>query len=80
MHPIEPTRWDDVVLAVLLLIIGVPRTVIAIVHDRPIEAEGAVSMACVLLALLILLWRNWKRPSARARSDSTAENDNRADS
>jgi hypothetical protein len=75
MHPIEPTRWDDVVLAVLLLIIGIPRAVIAIIHDQPIEAEGVISFACVLLALLILLWRNWKRPRRR-----DAENENRADS
>jgi hypothetical protein len=71
MREIEPARWDDLALAVLLLVIGLPRAVLAIVHDRPIGGEGAVSMACVVLALLILLWRNtWARsrpPSGPAR-------------
>jgi len=63
MHPIEPTRWDDLALAVLLLLIGVPRMVLAFIYDRPIEAEGALSLGCVMVALFILLRRNtWARP------------------
>jgi hypothetical protein len=63
MRAMEPSRWDDVVLAVLLLIIGVPRAVDAVVRERPIEAEGALSIICVVLGLLILLRRNaWSRP------------------
>ena len=61
MHEIEPTRWDDVALAVLLLLIGLPRALFALLYDRPIEAEGALSLACVLAALLILLWRNTRQ-------------------
>ena len=64
-----PAMFDDLALAILLLAIGVPRAVLAIVHDRPIEGEGAVSMACVVLGLLILLWRN-----TRARSQPPSAN------
>ena len=66
MHPLESTRRDDVILAVLLLLIGVPRAVLAILDDRPIGAEGTLSLLCVALALLILLRRN-----SRARSTRT---------
>jgi hypothetical protein len=60
---IEPARWDDLVLAVLLLIIGAPRAIDALIHERPIEAEGALSIICVTLGLLILIRRNaWSRP------------------
>jgi hypothetical protein len=69
MHPIEPSRWDDLVLAVLLLIIGAPRAIFAVVHDRPIGAEGALSMACVVVALFILVRRNtWAHPRRRRLS------------
>jgi hypothetical protein len=58
MRRIEPTRWDDLALAVLLLIIGVPRALLALMEHRPVDAEGATSMICVLLALAILVHRN----------------------
>ena len=64
MHPIEPTRWDDLALAVLLLLIGLPRALLAFIYDKPIEAEGALSLGCVMVALFILLRRNtWARPT-----------------
>jgi hypothetical protein len=66
MRAIEASRWDDVVLAVLLLAIGLPRVVIAFLYDRPVGAEGALAMGCVGLALLILIRRNtWSRRSPK---------------
>jgi hypothetical protein len=61
MHAIEPTRRDDLILAALLLIIGVPRAFRALFYETPIGAEGSVSLACVVLALLILIRRNATR-------------------
>jgi hypothetical protein len=57
---IEPARWDDYVLAALLLVISVPRAVIALLSERPLGVEGTISMFLVLLALLML------RPRRRA--------------
>lgn len=57
MRPLPPTRWEDVVLGVLLLVIGVPRAVIAVIEDRPLGTEGTLSIACVALALAILVHR-----------------------
>lgn len=57
MRPVEPPRWDDLVLAVLLLIIGVPRVILAAFYDRPLGVEGTLSIASVVLALLIILAR-----------------------
>ncbi len=51
---IEPARWDDYVLAALLLVISVPRAVIALVSERPLGVEGTISMFLVVLALLML--------------------------
>lgn len=58
MRRLDPARWDDVVLAVLLLVIGVPRVVLAVFYDRSVGVEGVLSMIGVALALLILLYRN----------------------
>ena len=57
MRPIEPARWDDYVLAVLLLAIGMPRVILAAVYDRPVGVEGTISIACVVLGLLVLVGR-----------------------
>lgn len=57
MRTMEPARWDDYVLAILLLIIGVPRALLAALYDRPLGAEGTLSLLCVALALLILIRR-----------------------
>lgn len=62
MHAIEPARRDDLILAVLMLIIGVPRAIDALVAERPIGPEGSISLACVILALVILIGRNTPRP------------------
>jgi hypothetical protein len=61
MRAVESSRWDDLVLALLLLIIGAPRVVIALAYERPIGAEGALSIGCIVLALLILIRRNASR-------------------
>jgi hypothetical protein len=53
----EPARWDDFVLATLLLIIGVPRVVLAACYDRPLGVEGTLSILCVVLGLLVLIGR-----------------------
>lgn len=58
MRPIDPARWDDYVLALLLLLIGVPRTILAALYDRPIGYEGTLSIICVVLGLLLLIRRN----------------------
>lgn len=50
-------RSDDVVMAVLMLVIGVPRVILAIFFDRPLGVEGTLSIICVLLALAILIRR-----------------------
>jgi hypothetical protein len=68
MHAVEPSRWDDLVLAVLLLLISVPRALLAVFYERPIGAEGALSMVCVGLALLILRRRNTGTRRSTARS------------
>jgi uncharacterized membrane protein YhaH (DUF805 family) len=65
MHELEPTRWDDVALAVLLLLIGVPEAVFAAVYQRPIDAQGALSMICVMVGLVILMWRNGRLHAKR---------------
>jgi hypothetical protein len=57
MKAIEPTRWDDLVLAALLLVIGVPRVILAAFYDRPLGVEGTLSIASVAVALWILLSR-----------------------
>ena len=58
MRAIEPSRWDDLALAVLLLLIGVPEAVLAAVNRKPIDAQGALSIICVMVGLVILIWRN----------------------
>jgi len=57
MCTIEPARWDDYVLAALLLLVEVPRLVIALLHDRPLGVEGSLSMLFAALALGILVRR-----------------------
>jgi len=57
MGALEPARWDDVVLAILMLVIGVPRVILAVLYDQPLGVEGTLSIVCVGLALLILLRR-----------------------
>jgi hypothetical protein len=53
----EPARWDDQVLAVLLLMIGVPRMILAVYYDRPLGVEGTLAIAAVVLGLAILAFR-----------------------
>jgi hypothetical protein len=65
MRAVESSRRDDIALAVLLLIIGVPRVIFALIYDHPVESEGALSMVCVALALVILIRRNATRSSQR---------------
>jgi hypothetical protein len=55
--PIAPARWDDYALAFLLLAVGVPRVILALLFDRPLGVEGTLSIICVVLALAIVLAR-----------------------
>jgi len=57
MRTIEPSRWDDYVLAVLLLLVAIPRFVLAMLHDRPLGVEGTLSMLFIVLALAIVIRR-----------------------
>jgi hypothetical protein len=57
MRTVEPVRWDDYVLAGLLLLVAIPRLVIAIAYDRPLGVEGTLSMLFVALALGIVIRR-----------------------
>lgn len=67
MRPMAPARWEDVVLGVLLLIIGVPRAIIAVTQDRPLGTEGTLSLACVVLALALLVHRSQRRSRTAPR-------------
>jgi len=58
MRPLEPARWDDYALAILLLLIGVPRVILAALYDRPLGVEGTLSIICVAIALLVLIRRH----------------------
>jgi hypothetical protein len=40
---------DDYLLAILLLVIGVPRVILAALYDRPLGVEGTLSIICVVL-------------------------------
>jgi hypothetical protein len=57
MRTIEPSRWDDYVLAGLLLLVAVPRLVLAFRYDHPLGVEGTLSMLFVVLALAIVIHR-----------------------
>jgi hypothetical protein len=57
MATIEPSRWDDYVLAFLLLLIALPRCVLALLYDRPLGVEGTFSMLFIVLALTIVIQR-----------------------
>lgn len=61
MRTLEPSRWDDRVLAALMLLISMPRAVLAFLHDRPVGVEGTLSIVFVVLALAILIRRNRHR-------------------
>ena len=61
MRPLEPARWDDVVLAIMLLAIGLPRLFLAILYDRPFGVEPTLSLGCVLFALFIIAHRQRAR-------------------
>jgi len=57
MRSVEPERWDDYVLAGLLLLIGVPRLVLALLYEHPLGVEGTLSLLAVVLALAIVIRR-----------------------
>jgi len=57
MRTIEPTRWDDYMLAGLLLLVAVPRFVLALLYERPLGVEGTLSMVLVGLALAMVIRR-----------------------
>jgi hypothetical protein len=53
----EPARWDDYVLAGLLLLISVPRVALGLLSNRPLGAEDTLAMVMVLLAIVVVAWR-----------------------
>lgn len=57
MASMEPGRWDDYVLAGLLLVIGVPRAILALCLDHPLGVEGSLSLVCAGLGLVLLAGR-----------------------
>jgi hypothetical protein len=57
MRIIDPSRWDDYVLAGLLLLVALPRLVLAILYDHPLGVEGTLSMLFVVLGLAIVIRR-----------------------
>jgi hypothetical protein len=59
----QAAERDDVFLAILLLVIGVPRVILAFVEDRPIGVEGTLAVICSALGLLVLLRRSVRRRS-----------------
>jgi hypothetical protein len=59
MRTIEPSSWDDYVLAGLLLLVALPRLVIALLYDHPLGVEGTLSMLFVVLALAMVI-RRWR--------------------
>jgi hypothetical protein len=57
MSTTDPARWDDYVLAVLLLLVALPRFVLALMYDHPLGVEGTLSLLCVVAALAIVVGR-----------------------
>jgi hypothetical protein len=57
VRPVDPLRWDDYALAVLLLLVAVPRLVLALASGQPLGAEGTLSMVFIALALLVVFSR-----------------------
>lgn len=57
MRPVEPARWDDYALAALLLLVAIPRLLLAAFAERPLGVEGTLSIAFVALALAIVIRR-----------------------
>ncbi len=55
MRRMDAARWDDYVLAALLLLISVPRVVLALLYDHPLGAEGTISIFLVVCALAIVI-------------------------
>ncbi len=53
----QPRTTDDYILAGLLLLIGLPRAILAFAYDRPLGVEGTLSLVAVALALLVLVRR-----------------------
>lgn len=53
----RPRDSDDLILAVLLLVIGLPRAILAAFYDRPLGVEGTLSLIAVAAALLLLIGR-----------------------
>jgi len=59
--PVAPNQFEDYALATLLLLIAVPRLILALVYDHPVGVEGTLSMLCVLFALVIIVGRLRRR-------------------
>lgn len=57
MQRIESARLDDLILAGLLLLIGIPRVVLAVAFDRAFDVEDTLAIICVVLGLLMIVRR-----------------------
>lgn len=57
MTTTDPARWDDYILAILLLLVGLPRCVVALIHDRPLGVEGTLAMLLVGFAVMLIFGR-----------------------
>jgi hypothetical protein len=51
-------RWDDIVLAVLMLVLAAPRVVLALAHHEAFGAETTVAAIFTALGLLLLATAN----------------------
>jgi hypothetical protein len=57
----QTVERDDIILAILLLLIGVPRVVLALIAERPIGVEGTMAVICAALGLFVLGRRSLHR-------------------
>ncbi|HEX4417930.1 MAG TPA: hypothetical protein VH165_08525 [Kofleriaceae bacterium] len=57
MRSMDPARWDDCVLAFVLLLVAVPRAALALLHDRPLGVEGTLSLLFIGFALVLVIGR-----------------------
>jgi len=55
MTTTDPARWDDYILAVVMLLVGLPRCIVALIHDRPLGVEGTLAMLLVGFALMLII-------------------------
>jgi hypothetical protein len=57
MSTLDPARWDDYILAALLLLVALPRCILAVIYERPLGVEGTLSILFVGIALALVIGR-----------------------